>query len=611
VWPDGSVRWIESKGRAVHAADGTLVRVTGTSMDITERKNAEEALQASEERFRSVVQNASDVIVIVTADGTISYVSPAAERVWGQTPDNLHGSRLLALVHADDRAAAQLHLNDALLQPGLNVETQLRLCHADGGTRDFEVVANNLLDHPAVAGLVLTYRDVTERKRFEQQLRRLAFHDQLSGLPNRALFLDRLEHALGSATRDRRQVAVLFVDLDNFKFVNDSLGHEAGDLLLVEVANRLQLCLRAGDTVARLGGDEFTVLLEDVVGEDATILAVQRITDALQTPVRLAERDFFISASIGIALSGAGSERPEDLLRNADLAMYQAKASGKGRFAIFDAGMNNRAVERMELETDLRQALERGQLRVYYQPIVSLMHGRTEEVEALVRWEHPQRGLVMPLEFIPIAEETGLIVSIGQWVLEEACRQAGQWLGGGADGQPMVVSVNLSARQFNHPELAADIAQALRTTGLDPRRLKLEITESVIMEDAEAAVATLQGLRALGIQLAIDDFGTGYSSLSALKRLPVDTLKIDRSFVDGIGQNAQDTAIVRSIVSLAKILGLRVTAEGIETPTQHAKLKALGCEQGQGYLFARPMPAEAVPAHLAAEAMHGGLPRAA
>jgi diguanylate cyclase (GGDEF)-like protein/PAS domain S-box-containing protein len=577
----------------------------------TDLEASHATLRASEERFRSLVQNASDVIVIVQANGSITYVSPAAERVWGHAPDKLRGTAALALVHPDDRAAAQLHLDDALLQPGLNVNTELRLGHADGTWRDCEVVASNLLDHPAVAGLVVTYRDVTERKLFEQQLTRLAFHDQLSGLPNRALFLDRLEHALGSASREHLQVAVLFVDLDNFKVVNDSLGHEAGDQLLVEVANRLQVCLRAGDTVARLGGDEFTLLLEEVAHEDAATLAAERIAEVLRTPIRLNERDVVISASIGIALSGARRDRPEDLLRNADLAMYQAKASGKGRHAMFDLGMNRRALERMELETDLRHALERGQLRVYYQPIVCLATGRTEEVEALVRWEHPQRGLVMPLEFIPIAEETGLIVPIGQWVLEEACRQTSTWQAGVPEAHSMVVSVNLSARQFKHPQLAADIALAVRTTGLDPCRLKLEITESVVMDNAETAVATLHGLKALGIQLAIDDFGTGYSSLSALKRFPVDTLKIDRSFVDGIGQDAQDTAIVRSVVSLAKILGLRVTAEGIETAAQAAKLTALGCEQGQGYLFARPMPAERLPAYLAAEGGRDFLARAA
>jgi EAL domain-containing protein (putative c-di-GMP-specific phosphodiesterase class I) len=352
--------------------------------------------------------------------------------------------------------------------------------------------------------------------------------------------------------------------------------------------------VRAEDTVARLGGDEFTILLEEVVQPEDTTAAADRIAHVLRDPICIEGRDVFVSASIGIALGEPGRDGPSSLLRNADLAMYQAKSAGKARYARFNAGMNTRAVERLELETALRRALERGEFRLYYQPILSLADERVCEVEALIRWAHPERGLVPPGVFIPVAEETGLIVPIGQWVLEEACRQVRTWQAWRGTDRPLVLSVNLSARQFQHPDLVADIERALRVTGLDPCTLKLEVTESVVMQDAAAATTTLQQLKVLGIQLAIDDFGTGYSSLAYLKRFPVDTLKIDRSFVDGLGSDGQDTAIVQSVVALAKTLQLDVTGEGVETPTQAAHLRALGCDRAQGYLFARPLPAGAM-----------------
>jgi diguanylate cyclase (GGDEF)-like protein len=449
-----------------------------------------------------------------------------------------------------------------------------------------------MLDQPAVEGIVATCRDITQRKAFERELSRLAFSDTLTGLPNRALLLDRLTHALARADRQMRRVAVLFLDLDRFKVVNDSLGHASGDGLLVEVANRLGACLRTGDTAARLGGDEFTVLLEDVVDERQALEVAERIADALRLPILLDGREVFVSASIGIALSSPNRSEADGLLRNADLALYRAKADGRARYAIFDPSMEARALERLEVETDLRHALDRDELRVYFQPVVDLGTGFVNEVEALVRWERPGFGIVSPTAFIPIAEETGLIVQIGQWVLEEACRWAQRWQSFSAHQQPLVVSVNLSARQFQHPDLLADIERALQETGLDPRLLKLEITESVVMQDAQATIETLQSLKAIGIRVAIDDFGTGYSSLSYLKRLPVDTLKIDRSFVNGLGNDAQDTAIVDSVVALARTLQLSVTGEGVETAAQARHLKQLGCQRGQGFLFARPLPPE-------------------
>ncbi|MGH2366569.1 MAG: putative bifunctional diguanylate cyclase/phosphodiesterase [Chloroflexota bacterium] len=559
--------------------------------------------RAAEAHFRSLVANATEVIAIVDAAGTLRYQSPAAERVWGYAPEQLTGTNTHDLVHPDDRAAAQALFAQVLAGSGTTLTAELRLRHANGTWRDCEVVVTNRLADPGVAGLVATYRDVTERKRYERELAQLAFHDPLSGLPNRALFLDRLERALARAERHHRPVAVLFLDVDNFKVVNDSLGHGVGDQLLVTVAERIQTCLRAEDTAARLGGDEFTVLLEDVTAGHEAEAVAERIAATLQVPIVLQGREVVVTASIGIAFSAPGRDRPDGLLRHADLAMYRAKTAGKARWAVFDQSMNDAAVERLELETDLRRALDREEFRVYYQPITHLGSRRITEVEALVRWEHPQRGLVSPAQFIPVAEETGLIVPLGQWVLEEACRQTRIWhreCPAQPGEAPLTVSVNLSARQFQHPELVEDIARVLDETGIDSRSLKLEITESVVMANADAAVLTLHRLKDLGVQLAIDDFGTGYSSLSYLKRFPVDTLKIDRSFVDRLGQNPQDTAIVQSVVALAKTLRLSLTAEGVETAEQLGHLQELGCDRGQGYYFARPLPAVQVVTLLAA-----------
>lgn len=558
-----------------------------------------QALQQSEARFRALAQHSSDVIVIVDADANIQYHTPSLECVFGYRSADILAVRILDLVHPDDRAHAQAFFRQTLARPGVSPPVEWRMRHMDGSWHYAETIGNNLLHDPNVGGVVLNTRDVSERKGLEQQLAHQAFHDALTRLPNRALFTDRLEHALVCAQDSHQHIAVLFLDLDNFKFVNDSLGHAAGDDLLIEVAQRLRQCVRPGDTLARLGGDEFTILLEAVGDEYAAEAVAQRIWNALQTPFTIDGQVVFTSASIGIALSTAACCGADELLRAADIAMYRAKMGGKAHAMVFDESMTTDASQRLALETDLRRALERDEFVVVYQPLVHLASQRVLGAEALVRWHHPTRGVIPPNVFIPLAEETGLILPLGRWVIVEACRQARTWHSDDP-ASPPCVSVNLSARQFRHPQLVGDIAAVLRETGLPAHRLTLEITESMLMAQEETTLRSLTALKQLGIKLAIDDFGTGYSSLAYLKRFPIDILKIDRSFVERIEHDAGDSAIVHTIVTLAKTLNLAVTGEGIETAAQLAHLRALDCDVGQGYLFSKPVPAQQIAAVFAA-----------
>jgi diguanylate cyclase (GGDEF)-like protein len=438
-------------------------------------------------------------------------------------------------------------------------------------------------------------RRAAQREVLEEQLRHRAFYDPLTGLPNRALFLDRIGHAVARGKRAGQELAVLFVDLDRFKVVNDSLGHAAGDQLLVQVARRLRACLRDSDTVARLGGDEFTVLLEGPNAVADAVLAAQRILATLRAPIPLDGQDTYAAASIGIAGGVDILESGRDLLREADIALYRAKGAGRGRYTVFEDRMSHLPAEHLHLESELHRAIERNELRVHYQPIFSLSDGRITGFEALVRWEHPTKGLIQPGDFIPLAEDSGLIVPIGRWVLQESCRQMRQWQLEYPNAEQMSVSVNLSGRQFQDPELMEDIEAAVHSSGIDPRLLQLEITESVVMQEPEATVFKLRALKALGINLAVDDFGTGYSSLAYLKRFPIDVLKIDRAFVGGLADGEHDVAIVQTVVSLAKALGLRTTAEGIEEQAQWELLEEFGCDQGQGYFYSRPLRADAIP----------------
>lgn len=561
------------------------------------RLASEEAVRQNEARFQSLVQHSSDVISIVDRTTTLHFVSPAVTRVFGYTAEELEGTKLTALLREEDVARVQAAISGpALGSKDVSPPLELRLRHRDGRWLTVEVVATNLLHEPTVRGIVINARDVSERKVLEAQLTHQAFHDPLTGLANRALFSDRVSHALERGDRGAECLAVLFLDLDNFKTINDSLGHAAGDRLLVTVASRLKQCVRASDTVARLGGDEFALLIENAAGDMSATAAADRITAALREPFTIEGKEMFVSASIGIAIAsagtGTGAETAAALLRNADMAMYTAKAQGHGGYQAFEQHMHWEAVDRLELEADLRRAVERDELTLMYQPIVALDTGCIVGAEALVRWLHPRRGILYPAQFIPAAEEMGVITQIGDWVLREACRHAAAWTARlGADA-PFAVTVNVSGHQLRDARLVETVRSALTNAGLRPNALVLEITESAFMRGTQATMERLTALKALGVRLAIDDFGTGYSSLSYLQRFPIDILKIAKPFVDDLTADADGStrpALARAIIALAQTLGLRTIAEGIEARSQGAALVALGCELGQGYFYSMPL----------------------
>ena len=546
--------------------------------------------RASEARFRSLVQLSSDVTLIVDAGGVIRFASPAAAHTFGRPATSLEGVALPALVHPDDLPQATRFLASLGTSRGRSA-AEWRIRGSSGMWQWTENIATDLHHEPSVNGVVVNVRDISERRSLESRLTHQAFHDALTRLANRSLFLNRVGHAVARAPRHHRPSAVHFLDLDDFKKVNDSLGHGVGDELLIAGAARLSTCVRPGDTIARLGGDEFAVLLEDLDDMAHAEAIAERISTALRTPFRMQGRDVFIGVSIGIAAVEA-SHTAEEVLRNADLAMYFAKGRDKGRWAIYAPAMHEQVLDRLELEADLRAAVASGDIRVEYQPIVHLATGAMFGAEALVRWRHPSRGHVSPSRFVAIAEETGLIVPIGRGVLQEACHRAREWGERRRGARALRMSVNLSGRHFQEQSLVGDVEEALRDSGLDPAALTLEITESVLMQRSEATLETLRQLKTLGLQLAIDDFGTGYSSLGYLQQFPIDMLKIDRTFVDAVGTSGGDPVLARAIIALGQALQLDAVAEGIERAEQRDGLRAMGCTLGQGYLFARPMAAD-------------------
>jgi diguanylate cyclase (GGDEF)-like protein/PAS domain S-box-containing protein len=542
-----------------------------------------------EQWFRSLVQNSSDVLTVVDAAGIVRYQSPAMTRVFGHDPAMLVGTPISYLLRPTDAARLDELLAQARQTPRATYTMEFAVWHREGRWCDTETTITSLVDDRDIRGLVLNTRDISERKRLEDALTHQAFHDTLTGLANRALFQDRVGHALRHAN-SHSTIAVLFLDLDGFKGVNDTQGHAVGDVLLGLVAERLKHCIRPSDTVARLGGDEFAVLVEDPQGMRAAVWVAERIVATLGQPFLLDGRELSIGVSVGIAGNSTGAETEDVLLRNADVAMYRAKAKREGGWVRFESGMRDALVEKLELENDLKLALSRGQLAVYYQPTVELARGLVVGAEALLRWHHPTRGLIGPDGFIRLAEESGLITAIGEHVLREACKAGARWQVWAPTGQHFHVAVNISARQVS-PALVDTVRAALADSGLPPGALVLEVTENILVERTEEILGLLHQLKALGVRLAIDDFGTGYSSLSYLSRFPVDILKIDRSFVEAVAiEGSEQGELARTILHLGQSMHLSTVAEGIETQAQYAALRAMGCDYGQGYLFARALP---------------------
>jgi PAS domain S-box-containing protein len=567
-------------------------------------------LAERDELFQLITENAADMIAVVSHDGQRVYSSPAYQKVLGYSPEELGSGTSFDQIHPSDQDRVKKAAEKAY-RTGQGQKVEYRMRHKDGSWRVLESTSNTIgAKQGEAARLVIVNRDITERKRAEEALAHRAFHDGLTELPNRELFLDRLQHAMLRARRHTDyKFAVLFVDVDEFKVVNDSLGHSAGDELLVEIAKRMSASFRDSDmiarlqvpneveehlgasSVARLGGDEFTVLLEDVSRPSDAIRVGQRIQEKLAIPFEIKGRQIVIKASIGAALSANSYNKPEEMVRDGEIAMYRAKQSGKARCEVFDSGMHLKAVRRLKLETDLRLGLERGELLVYYQPIISLRSGKITGFEALSRWNHPD-GMISPADFIPVADETGLILPMNRDLLRQACDQLHIWQAQINCDPPLMISVNVSRRQFAQPGLAADIGTILQQTGTSPQNISLEIVETIAMGESDRALVVLSELKELGVRLSIDDFGTGYSSLSRLPRFPIDALKIDRTFVSNMTTDRDNHEIVRLIIMLAHSLRLSVVGEGTETEEQVAALKKLDCEMVQGYFYSPPVDAK-------------------
>jgi diguanylate cyclase (GGDEF)-like protein/PAS domain S-box-containing protein len=548
-----------------------------------------DVLHANDEAFRALVQHLQDIITVHDTQGVTLYESPSTSRLLGYPPGALVGRIPFDSIHPKDLARAREAFAKLLNGEPPKTPVEFRFRHAKGHWIHLEALGNNLLDHPGIRGVVITSRDVSERKKAEKQAQYLSQHDVLTGLPNRLLMQDRLHQAIIQARRGGGVVALMFIDLDRFKTVNDSFGRVIGDALLKQVAERLRNCLRDTDTVARLGGDEFIIMIPDAATAQVVGEVAQRVLSEFSRPFSDRDQEMYVSASIGISLFPRDGTDPDELVKHADRAMYSAKDSGRNMYRYFTEDLNHEVREKVMLESGLRRAIDRGELRLFYQPTIDLHTKQVIGAESLVRWQHPTLGLIFPGKFIPVAEESDLIFRLGEWVLRAACKQLHDWQ---QQGFALPVAVNVSARQFRDPKLADLVVEVMSDSRVDPHLVQIELTETAIMQDAHASVMTLERLKSRGVSISIDDFGIGYSSLSYLKRLPLDTLKIDQSFVRDIATDNNDAAIVRAIIGLARSLGIKVLAEGVEDDTQLSFLNNYGCNYGQGFLFGRPVVPE-------------------
>jgi diguanylate cyclase (GGDEF)-like protein/PAS domain S-box-containing protein len=567
-----------------------------------QRQDAVRRLHDSEQRWRALARNSADLVMVLDPDGTVRYASPSATRILGVTPSMLETHSLFDRVHSDDRTALETAFRDATRQAESRFEREARVLRDGGAWVTLQMIGDNLQDDPSIAGMLLTSRDITERREAELRVERLATRDALTGLPNRLLLNDRLHRNLFNASRHADRFAVMFIDLDHFKTINDSLGHDAGDELLRQVAERLVACVRRGDTVARLGGDEFVVMLERI-GDDADAAQVaEKMVEALVRPFDVGGRMLASGCSIGVALYPSDGEDAGTLLKNADTAMYQAKAQGRGRYRFFSAEMTARAMEQLTLGNDLRDAVSRGEVSLAWQPVFALADGALVTAEALLRWRHPRLGMIAPARFVGLAEDSGAIIALGGWVLREACVVGAAWTCIGV--APPRIAVNISVRQLDDGDtLVRSVERALEASGLPPALLELEVTESLFVDAVERRAQVLERLARLGVSISLDDFGAGYSSLALLRRLPVSTLKIDRAFVRDLVRDADSGPVVAAVIALSRHLRLRTVAEGIETTEQLAHVRALGCDLGQGFLLGAPLSAvQFEVAHLGANA---------
>ena len=585
---ESQVRWVEVVARDFRAEE-EIKGLVVTARDITDRRTAEAQLANSEARFRALVQNSTDVVGVLDGEGTFIYLSPSISSTLGYRPEELVGKNAFDLL--EDAETGELAYSELWDTPEFTQRrTEVRVPDRYGRLHTLDLTLTDLRTEPAVGGVVLNARDVSDNRELERSLKHQALHDSLTGMPNREAFANAVGEALNRPNAGPENLAVMIVDLDDFKTINDSMGHDIGDQVLVVIAERIRNCLRLSDSAARLGADEFAVMIEPISGEFEAIAIAERLLDSISEPVLLGGRTISISASAGIARRHDGQRTSQILIRNADMAMHTAKLQSKGSHALFREQMHESISERMELSGALSRGVERGEFVLYYQPILDMDGHTLRGAEALIRWRHPERGILAPGAFIPLAEDTGLIVPMGAWVLRESIRQLGVWLERDLVGPNFTLDVNLSALQLRDSSVIDVVSGALQLAGVPPENLVIEITESLLVEDGSGCKERLEQLRGLGVKLAVDDFGTGYSSLSYIQRFPIDVIKIDRSFVDGLGSVATDPTVVKAIIDISRRIGATTVAEGIETHVELETLRDLGCDLGQGFLFSKPVP---------------------